>query len=151
VDLLVDAVLGRGVRDVLPDRRTVRQDLEVVPRPELVTEGELAQHGASASVAYFGFIDTAMTRDPFTDPIGKRFEQTFPRFLMKKLQPSEAGAAIVDGIERRSPRIIAPKRWALFSTLRGLVNPALDRRTARNTTIQGILRDADALAELYRP
>jgi NAD(P)-dependent dehydrogenase (short-subunit alcohol dehydrogenase family) len=107
--------------------------------------GELAQHGASASVAYFGFIDTAMTKDAFTDPIGARFEATFPKFLMKKLAPSSAGEAIVDGIERRKARIIAPKRWTAFSVLRGLLNPALDRRTERNATIQAIVRDADAV------
>ncbi|MDX6276742.1 MAG: hypothetical protein QOJ72_870 [Nocardioidaceae bacterium] len=105
--------------------------------------GELAQHGATASVAYFGFIDTAMTKDAFTDPIGKRFEATFPKFLMKKLQPYEAGEAIANGIEARTPRIIAPRRWAVFSVLRGMVNPLLDRRTASNPTIQDILRDAD--------
>ena len=113
--------------------------------------GELAQHGASASVAYFGFIDTAMTKDAFTDPIGKRFEDTFPKFLMKKLQPSEAGAAIVDGVERRAPRIIAPKRWAGLSVLRGVLNPLLDRRTEQNATIQGILRDADVPAPISAP
>jgi NAD(P)-dependent dehydrogenase (short-subunit alcohol dehydrogenase family) len=107
--------------------------------------GELAQHGASASVAYFGFIDTAMTQDAFTDPIGARFEATFPKFLMKKLQPSSAGEAIVDGVEGRKARIIAPKRWTAFSLLRGLVNPGLDRRTERNATIQAILRDADTV------
>jgi len=105
--------------------------------------GELAQHGVGVSVAYFGFIDTAMTQDAFTDPIGKRFEDTFPKFLMKKLQPSEAAAAIVDGVERRAPRIIAPQRWAAFSVLRGIVNPALDLGNVTNKTIQSILRDAD--------
>jgi NAD(P)-dependent dehydrogenase (short-subunit alcohol dehydrogenase family) len=107
--------------------------------------GELAQHGASASVAYFGFIDTAMTKDAFTDPIGARFEATFPKFLMKKLQPSAAGEVIVAGVERRAARIIAPKRWTAFSVLRGLVNPALDRRTESDPTIQAILRDADMI------
>lgn len=105
--------------------------------------GELAQHGVGVSVAYFGFIDTAMTQDAFTDPIGKRFEETFPKVLMKKLQPAGAAAAIVDGVERRAPRVIAPRRWAAFSVLRGVVNPFLDRRTATDQTIQGILRDAD--------
>ncbi len=105
--------------------------------------GELAQHGVGVSVAYFGFIETAMTKEAFTGPIGKRFEDTFPKVLMKKLQPVEAGAAIVDGVERRAARIIAPKRWTAFSVLRGLVNPGLDRRNVTNSTIQGILRDAD--------
>jgi NAD(P)-dependent dehydrogenase (short-subunit alcohol dehydrogenase family) len=107
--------------------------------------GELAQHGASASVAYFGFIDTAMTQDAFSDPLGIRLKATFPKSLMKKLAPSDAGEAIVSGIERRAARIITPKRWTAFSVLRGLVNPALDRRTESDPTIQAILRDADMI------
>jgi NAD(P)-dependent dehydrogenase (short-subunit alcohol dehydrogenase family) len=110
---------------------------------------ELAQHGASASVAYFGFIDTAMTHDAFEDPIGARLKATFPRFLMKKLTPSAAGTAIVGGVEGRAARVIAPGRWAIYSRLRGVLNPSLDRRTDRNPTIQGILRDADVAAVIH--
>src|SRR6202034_1140634 len=33
VDLLVDAVLGRGVRDVLADRRRISEHLVVLPPP----------------------------------------------------------------------------------------------------------------------
>jgi short-subunit dehydrogenase len=106
---------------------------------------ELAQHGASASVAYFGFIDTAMTQEAFADSIGARWEATFPKFLMKKLAPSAAGEAIVDGVELRAARIIAPKRWTAFSALRGLVNPGLDRRTEGNSKIQAVVRDADTV------
>lgn len=105
--------------------------------------GELAQHGASATVAYFGFIDTAMVREGFSSPIAQRFESTFPRILRKRLQPSDAGAAIVGGIQRRAPRVIAPNRWATYSRLRGVLNPWLDRRTERDTTVQAILIDAD--------
>lgn len=105
--------------------------------------GELAQHGASASVAYFGFIDTAMVREGFSGSVAQRFEATFPRFLRQRLTPIQAGKAVADGIENRAPRITAPKRWAPYSVMRGVLNPALDRRTERNATIQGILRDAD--------
>ncbi len=104
---------------------------------------ELVQHGASASVAYFGFIDTAMVREGFASPIAQRFEATFPGFLRKRLQPSAAGEVIANGIERRSARIMAPKRWISFSRLRGLVNPALDRRNERNAKIQRIIVDAE--------
>jgi NAD(P)-dependent dehydrogenase (short-subunit alcohol dehydrogenase family) len=107
--------------------------------------GELAQHGASASVAYFAFIDTAMVREGFASALAQRFEATFPRFLRKRLQPSAAGEAIVAGIERRSARIIAPRRWHLLSILRGVLNPLLDHRTEHNATIQGVLRDADVV------
>lgn len=105
--------------------------------------GELAQHGASAGVAYLGFIETDMTRKSFAGPIAERFEATFPKFLMKKLQPAEAGEAIVEGIERRAARTIAPKRWTVYSVLRGVLNPILDIRTERNGAIQAVLRDAE--------
>lgn len=105
--------------------------------------GELVQHGASATVAYFGFIDTAMVREGFASEVAQRFEATFPSFLRRRLAPSAAGSAIVDGIENRSPRVIAPKRWAAYSVLRGLLNPVLDRRTETDGTIQGVVRDAD--------
>jgi NAD(P)-dependent dehydrogenase (short-subunit alcohol dehydrogenase family) len=108
--------------------------------------GELAPHGASASVAYFGFIDTAMVREGFASPLAQRFEATFPRFLRRRLSPAAAGSALVDGIQRRAARIIAPRRWALYSVLRGLLNPMLDRRTERNAAIQGVVRDADESA-----
>ena len=105
--------------------------------------GELAQHGASASVAYFGFIDTVMVQEGFASSVAQRFEATFPSFLRRRLSPAQAGKAVADGIETRAPRIIAPKRWTVYSVLRGLLNPLLDRRTERNATIQGIVRDAD--------
>lgn len=105
--------------------------------------GELAQHGASATVAYFGFIDTAMVRDGFASDVAQRFEATFPSFLRRRLAPTVAGQAIVGGIERRAARVIAPKRWATYSVLRGVLNPALDRRTETHKAIQGVVRDAD--------
>ena len=105
---------------------------------------ELAQHGAGASVAYFGFIDTAMVHQALDDdPLGSRLKEAQPAWLMKRLQPSAAGKAIVAGIERRAPRIIRPRRWAAFSVLRGIVNPLLDRSMTRQAEIQDIARELD--------
>ena len=105
---------------------------------------ELAQHGAGASVAYFGFIDTEMVHRALDeDPLGNRLKDSQPAFLMKRLRPADAGRAIVAGIERRAPRIIRPRRWAAFSVLRGVVNPFLDRAMVRSEEIQGITRDLD--------
>ncbi|HSV38683.1 MAG TPA: short-chain dehydrogenase/reductase [Nocardioidaceae bacterium] len=105
--------------------------------------GELAQHGATAGVAYFGFIDTEMVREGFADPIAQKFEATFPMFLRRRLQPSAAGASIVGGVERRAARTIAPKRWSFLSVLRGVLNPLLDRRYENNKAIQAAVREAD--------
>jgi NAD(P)-dependent dehydrogenase (short-subunit alcohol dehydrogenase family) len=105
---------------------------------------ELRRHGASASVAYFGFIDTRMVQDAMADPLGRKFEETTPPALLKRLPPSAAGEAIAKGIERRAPRIIAPRWWAAYSVLRGLVNPLVDARMERDARLQEIVTEADA-------
>ena len=104
---------------------------------------ELVQHGASASVAYFGFIDTDMVRDAFSDPVAKRFEEQFPKFMSKRLPPSAAGEAIAQGIERRAPRIIRPRWWRVWSVLRGVLNPVFDTYLERDQETIDILREAD--------
>jgi NAD(P)-dependent dehydrogenase (short-subunit alcohol dehydrogenase family) len=113
---------------------------------------ELAQHGAGASVAYFGFIDTAMVQQVIdADPLVSRFGDTLPEFLNKRLQPSEAGKGIVDGIEKRAPRIIRPRRWAAFSALRGIVNPLLDSRMVNHAETQMIARELDGRGDEEQP
>jgi NAD(P)-dependent dehydrogenase (short-subunit alcohol dehydrogenase family) len=107
---------------------------------------ELAPHGASAGVAYFGFIDTDMVRDAFADPIAQRAEAAFPSWLTKRLTPDVAGATIVDGIERRAPRMIAPRWWGAWSALRGLINPIFDRAALRDEEIAAAIREAERQA-----
>jgi NAD(P)-dependent dehydrogenase (short-subunit alcohol dehydrogenase family) len=106
---------------------------------------ELAQHGAGASVAYFGFIDTEMVRTTIdADPVSDRMMSALPGPLHKRLQPSAAGEAIARGIERRRPRIIRPRRWAALSVLRGVVNPLVDARASRDAAVQDVIRELDA-------
>ena len=105
---------------------------------------ELVQHGASASVAYFGFIDTELVHQAIDqDPLTERMMATYPRVLHKRLPPSAAGDAIVAGIERRPPRIIRPRRWVVMSTLRGIPNPLIDARIERDAEIQSLLAELD--------
>jgi NAD(P)-dependent dehydrogenase (short-subunit alcohol dehydrogenase family) len=104
---------------------------------------ELAPHGASAGVAYFGFIDTDMVREAFSDPIAQRAEATFPAWITKRLTPDVAGATIVNGIERRAPRMIAPRWWAAWSALRGVVNPFFDRYSERDEELAEAIREAE--------
>jgi NAD(P)-dependent dehydrogenase (short-subunit alcohol dehydrogenase family) len=106
---------------------------------------ELAPHGASASVAYFGFIDTEMVHRAIDrDPLANEMLAMFPRALHKRLSPSVAGEAIVRGIERRQPRIIRPRRWVLMSVLRGVLNPLTDARAERDENALRLLREIDA-------
>ncbi|HKT82654.1 MAG TPA: SDR family NAD(P)-dependent oxidoreductase [Solirubrobacterales bacterium] len=67
---------------------------------------ELTPLGASASVAYFGWVDTKMVQDATSRPGSERLRENTPDFLLKRIPPSEAGAAIV----------------------RGILNPLLDKR-----------------------
>jgi NAD(P)-dependent dehydrogenase (short-subunit alcohol dehydrogenase family) len=108
---------------------------------------ELKQHGASASVAYFGFVDTEMVHQTIdTDPVVDRLMDANPKVLQKRLPPSAAAAAIARGIERRQPRIIRPRRWTVLSVLRGILNPFFDARMERDEATQAIARELDARA-----
>jgi NAD(P)-dependent dehydrogenase (short-subunit alcohol dehydrogenase family) len=97
---------------------------------------ELQPHGASASVAYFGFIDTELVRDGFRDPSAELLQDALPKWLLKRLPPSAAGRAIADGIAERKPRIIRPRWWTAYSVLRGILNPLLDRFMERDRRVQ---------------
>jgi NAD(P)-dependent dehydrogenase (short-subunit alcohol dehydrogenase family) len=105
---------------------------------------ELMPFGASAGVAYFGWVDTRMVQDTFARPGASVLEEIAPDFLMKRITPEQAGAAVVKGIEERAPRIFAPKWWRYLSALRGLLNPLLDRRSERDPRIVAAIREAES-------
>jgi NAD(P)-dependent dehydrogenase (short-subunit alcohol dehydrogenase family) len=105
---------------------------------------ELAPHGARSTVAYFGWVDTKLVQDAFEQEDGGRVRELSPDFLLKRITPDEAGAALVRGIEERAPRVFAPKWWRYVSALRGIVNPLLDRRMESDAKTQALLRDVDA-------
>jgi len=107
---------------------------------------ELAPLGASASVAYYGWVDTKLVQDAFAANEG-RMEQNLPNFLRKRITPEEAGAAVVRGIEERAPRIFAPRWWRYVSALRGIVNPLLDRRFERDRRMVETVREIEAEAD----
>jgi NAD(P)-dependent dehydrogenase (short-subunit alcohol dehydrogenase family) len=104
---------------------------------------ELHGHGASAGVAYFGFIDTEMVRVGFADPPARHLEEAFPAFMLRRLPPSAAAAGIVRGIERRAPRVIRPRWWAVVSLLRGIAGPLLDKQMERQEKVRAAIGEAD--------
>jgi len=85
------------------------------------------------------------------DPLGRSMLQALPAPLRKRLAPSAAAEAIARGIERRSPRIIRPRRWALVSVLRGILNPLLDRGMESDARVQALTRELDARAGEDQP
>jgi NAD(P)-dependent dehydrogenase (short-subunit alcohol dehydrogenase family) len=107
---------------------------------------ELMPLGASAGVAYFGWVDTKLVQDAFQNN-GDRMQQNLPDFLKKRIEPAEAGAAVVRGIEERAPRTFAPKWWRYVSALRGILNPLLDRRFERDVAMTATVREVEAEAD----
>ncbi len=108
---------------------------------------ELTPLGASASVAYFGWVDTKLVQNAFERPHSDRMRENLPDWLSRRIQPSEAGAAVVAGIEERAPRIFAPRWWRYVSALRGILNPLLDRRLERDATMLTTIREVEAEAD----
>jgi NAD(P)-dependent dehydrogenase (short-subunit alcohol dehydrogenase family) len=107
---------------------------------------ELTPLGASAGVAYWGWVDTKMVQDGFERPHSDRLRQNTPAWLLKRIQPSEAGAATVRGIEERAPRIFVPKWWRYVSALRGILNPLIDRRLERDQSFRETVLEIEAEA-----
>ena len=111
---------------------------------------ELVPHGASASVAYFGWVDTQLVQDAFAQESAPRVEELSPKWLLKRISPEEAGAGLVRGIEELAPRIFVPRWWRYVSALRGLINPLLDRRMEHDERTRALIRDLDAKAAAER-
>jgi NAD(P)-dependent dehydrogenase (short-subunit alcohol dehydrogenase family) len=106
---------------------------------------ELAPHGASATVAYFGFVDTKMVQDIMDQDVAAADRQElFPEFIRRRISPAQAGEAVAEAVVRRRARVIAPRYWTTLSVLRGLVNPAFDLLTARQQRVQDVIRQAEA-------
>lgn len=105
---------------------------------------ELKPHGASASVAYFGWVDTKLVQDAFAQETSPRIEKLSPKWLLKRISPEEAGAGLVRGIEEQAPRIFVPRWWRYVSAFRGLINPLLDRRMETDPKYAELVRDLDA-------
>ncbi len=106
---------------------------------------ELVRHGASATTAYFGFIDTDMVhRGIDEDPLATEMFAALPQVLHKRLKPQEAGEAVVRAIEERRPRVIVPARWKVMFALRGVLAPLLDARQERDAVTQAIVAKLDA-------
>ena len=112
---------------------------------------ELAPFGASASVVYFGWVETDLVRDSLDRRDGGRgarmLGEILPAFLLKRITPEEAGATLVRAVEARAPRAFAPPVWRYISALRGLLNPVLDRRVGRDATVAAIVREAEGAAK----
>ncbi len=109
---------------------------------------ELAPFGASATVAYFGWVETDLVKGSLDQQEGgKKLQDTLPSFLLKRITPDVAAAALVRGLEQRAPRVFAPSWWRYAAMLRGLLGPLMDWRAERDANVAGAIREAEAAAQ----
>ncbi|MCB0828939.1 MAG: SDR family NAD(P)-dependent oxidoreductase, partial [Solirubrobacterales bacterium] len=113
---------------------------------------ELAPHGASATVAYFGFVKTGLIGDVFDNPVADRFRREMvPGVLTRPIEVEQAAGALVDGIERRSARVVEPPVWRPPLFARGLLGPITDRRLDRDRRVGRFVKEIEALEGEGRP
>jgi hypothetical protein len=91
--------------------------------------------------AYFGFIDTDLVRASYAQSSTEAMNRNTPAFLRNPAPLSTAVDAIERGIQRRAPRLWAPRWVGAAIALRGLIQPLTERR---------ILSDPAALSEGIR-
>ena len=112
---------------------------------------ELSPLGASAGVAYFGFIDTQLVRDVFTpDSAAVTVRSALPDWLGKVIPVSRAADAMARGVERRAARVTAPRWLPVASALRGLLALG-DDQVMRNEEIRRAVARAEAHPEGPKP
>lgn len=106
---------------------------------------ELAGHGATAGVLYPGWVATPLTRSALGGDalVSQLVERGYPGPLRKPIKPERVASATVRGIERRSARIVVPRRWIPFSLLRGLLNPLVDRKLERDAEIRRLVLEVE--------
>jgi len=107
---------------------------------------ELTPLGSSASVAYFGWVDTPMVRNAEDQKHWGRGQERLPAFMLRRISPAEAAAAVVRGVEERSPRIFAPRWWRYVSAFRGILNPVIELGLERDDQVAAVVRDIEAEA-----
>ncbi|MGA5541511.1 SDR family NAD(P)-dependent oxidoreductase [Mycobacterium sp. NPDC051198] len=106
---------------------------------------ELAPHGASASVLYPGWTQTSITDSTHNDEaVNRLFKHAYRGWLGKMHPPEIVANGLVRGLQRRSPRIFAPRIWAAYSALRGILNPLTDLALDRDKTTHQLLRELEA-------
>ncbi len=95
---------------------------------------ELAAHGASAGIAYFGFVQTPFVRPLDEDPIGQQVDAMMPWPLSHRVSAEHAAKVVADGIGRRAASTMTPLVWSPYALLRGPLNVVVDAAAAASRT-----------------
>jgi NAD(P)-dependent dehydrogenase (short-subunit alcohol dehydrogenase family) len=87
---------------------------------------ELAHHGATAGVAYLGFVETDLVGDVFAQEQVAEARSIMPELFTKPIPVTRAGRTLVDGIESRAATVAAPGWIRPLLPLRGVAGTLMD-------------------------
>lgn len=114
---------------------------------------ELRPEGVAVGCAYFGVIDTDMTRSAVSTAAGAKGLQLAPPamdFVARSVPVDDAAKALADGIARRADRVWAPRYVGPALYGRGFLQPAMEfgLRMRPGNLLQALrmAKDADALS-----
>ena len=111
--------------------------------------------GASASVVYFGWVDTKLVQDSLdrSDEAAAPAScgEILPDFLLKRITPGAGRRDDRAGARGAGAADFAPPVWRYVSALRGLINPLLDRRLDRDAAIAAVVAEVEAAQRAARP
>ncbi|NMN93757.1 short-chain dehydrogenase/reductase [Antrihabitans stalactiti] len=105
---------------------------------------ELAPHGATAGVAYPGFVKTDMADSTFAIDHVDEARKALPGFVTDPIPVEQIGSAIIGGIERRSAKVASP--WWVLPMLqaRGVVTTVMDEFMIHNAGLSKAILRAEA-------
>jgi NAD(P)-dependent dehydrogenase (short-subunit alcohol dehydrogenase family) len=107
---------------------------------------ELAHHGATAGVAYLGFVDTDLVGDVFTQQQIVEARSIAPSFVTRPIPVTKAGRTLVDGIESRAATVAAPGWIRPLLPLRGLAGTLMDEFMLANPGLSRAISRAERKA-----
>lgn len=105
---------------------------------------ELAAVGASAGIAYFGFVKTPLAAPMDDDPLGKQLERLMPWPLDQRISAEDAAKTIVEGMVARSGATFAPAGWREYSLVRGSANAVIDGVAAGSRMLHLMIREIES-------
>lgn len=105
---------------------------------------ELAPHGATAGVVYFGIVDTQMTTSTFDDGgVAGELQRYLPRPFRQRLGVDKAAMVLAEAITHRAGRSIAPAAWKPLALLNGVISRFGDGWLAGNRTLHTLIRQLE--------
>jgi NAD(P)-dependent dehydrogenase (short-subunit alcohol dehydrogenase family) len=107
---------------------------------------ELAHHGATAGLAYLGFIDTDLAADVFAQQQIEEARRSIPGFLTRPMSTETTARTVLDGIEHRAARVCAPAWVSPMLSARGIVTAVMDQMMLTNPRLAAAIEGAEQRA-----